>query len=114
MNMKNESYLLIVQLYQEKHLEEVVVALAEAGIRDVMSFSGVNEFRRLPYNIPIFSGFKTAVGKSSPLGKILIATVENPKVPEILLESLKRAEIDLLGNDLGSIILIPAGSIWHH
>jgi hypothetical protein len=110
--VKSESYLLILQVYQEKYVEDVIIALTEVGVKDVFSITGVNESRRLPHNIPIFAGFKGAIGKATSLSKMFIATVEDSELPKAILNSLKQADIDFLGDDLGSITLIPSHSIY--
>ena len=111
--MKTESYLLIVQVHQEKHAEDVVVALTEVGVKDVYSLTGVNEFRRLPHNLALFAGFKGELGKSSSLSKIFFAVVDDAEVPELLMNALKHADIDFIQDDLGSITLLPVHSFHH-
>lgn len=112
--MKQESFLLMVNVYQEKVLEEVMLALTEAGVKDVFSLTGVNETRRLPHNISIFSGFKGELGKTSSLSRVFYAVVNDSNLPHEILLSLKNAEIDFLEDDLGSIVLLPVHSYFFH
>ncbi len=104
---KNECFLLIVSVYQDKCSEDVLVALTESGVKDVMTLTGANETRRLPQNIPLFAGFKNSLGKTSPMSKIFLGVVNDPEVPKAVLANLKHADIDFLGEDLGAILLLP-------
>jgi hypothetical protein len=109
--MKEEVFLLILHLHQEKYAEDVMIALTEVGVKDVFSMTGINESRRLPHNIPIFAGFKGTLGKSSSLSKVFTAVVNDSGIIDSILHVLKRADIDLLGDDLGSIVLMPIHSL---
>ncbi len=104
---KNESFLMIVSVYQEKWSEDVLVALTESGVKDILTLTGANETRRLPQNIPLFAGFKNSLGKTSPMSKIFLGVVNDSEIPKAVLANLKHADIDFLGEDLGSILLLP-------
>lgn len=109
---KSPSFLLMVQVYQEQCAEDVLVALTEAGVKDIFSLSGVNESRRLPQNIPLFAGFKNLMGKTSSVSKIFFGIVEDDEVPKIVLASLKHADIDFLGDDFGMMALFPLAGVY--
>ena len=100
-------YYLIINVFIDKHAEDVLIALTEAGIKDVVSVSGVNESRRLAHNIPIFAGFKGELGKSSINCRLITAVIENKAVVKRMLSSLKHTGVDFLGDKIGSILLIP-------
>lgn len=112
--MKESYFLLVVQVFQEKIVEEVVIALTAIGVKDVFSLSAVDESRRLPYNISIFSGFKGELGRASSLSKTFMAYVQDDEVPSQFLFALKEADIHLVEDDLGSVALIPMHSFYVH
>ena len=112
MNIKTQGYLMIVSVFHEKISEDVVCALTEIGVKDICSVTAVNETRRLPYLMPIFGGLKGILGKTSSLSKIYLSVVESEKAAEDFLSSLKLADVDFIGDDLGEILLMPLQSVY--
>ena len=106
--MKKSGFYLVVNLYQEKVFGDVLIAMTAAGVKDVLSLSGANETRRLPHTVPIFAGFKGLLGKTSPISKVLTAYIEEESMADEMLSHLKAGDVDLIGDDLGSLVVIPA------
>ena len=100
-------YYLIINVFIEKHAEEVLIALTEAGVKDAVSWSGVNESRRLGYNFPIFAGFREELGKSTINCKVICAVIKEKETIKRMLSLLKHSGVDFLDDQLGSILLIP-------
>ncbi|MDP8217484.1 MAG: hypothetical protein P9M03_02035 [Candidatus Theseobacter exili] len=100
-------YYLVINVFIEKHAEEVLIALTEAGVKDVVSWTGVNESRRLGYNFPIFAGFREELGKSTINCKVICAVIKEKEKIKRMLRQLKHSGLDFLGDQIGSILLIP-------
>ena len=100
-------YYLVINVFIEKHAEDVLIALTEAGVKDVVSWTGVNETRRLGYNIPIFAGFKSELGKATTNCKVISAVIENKEMIKRMLNLLKHTGTDFLGDKIGSILVLP-------
>lgn len=100
-------YYLIINVFIEKNVENILLALTEVGIKDVQVVNSVNESRRLGHNIPLFAGFKEKLGESSPYGRIMFAVVQDKKIIDDFIKALSRSGIDLLENELGSVVYFP-------
>lgn len=101
-------YYLKIHLYQEEFANDIMVALTEAGVSDIMVMDAVNASRRLAHNLPIFAGFRGELGKTSLTTKIFDAVIEDKEIVTHVLESLKKADLDFQKEDMGRIVLIPA------
>lgn len=100
-------YYMIINVYVEKYIEDILLALTEMGIKDVQVINSVNESRRLAHNIPLFAGFKEDLGEASPYGRIMFAVVKDKKIVEDFVKVLKKSGIDFLEKGLGSIVFFP-------
>lgn len=104
-------YYLIIHLFQEEYADDIIVALTEAGVSDIMVNDSVNASRRLAHNLPLFAGFRGELGKTSLSSKIFHAVIDSVEVLEQLLNSLKKADCDFHKEDMGKIILVPAEKV---
>ncbi len=54
---------MILSLNKEKYLDDVLMALTEAGIDDTIVLSGESLGRKLTFDNPIFAGFRKSFSK---------------------------------------------------
>ncbi|MFC1668439.1 hypothetical protein ACFL1T_03535 [Chlamydiota bacterium] len=100
-------FYLVIHIYQEQYIEDILLTLTGLGVRDVQVTTTVNESRRLAHNMPLFAGYKEKLGIASPYSKVLSAIVNDEKVPERLIKSLNNVGINFINEDLGDIMLLP-------
>ena len=100
-------YYLMIHLYQEEFADDIIVALTEAGVDDVMVVDAVNASRRLAHHLPIFAGFRGELGKTSLMSKIFHCSVDSKDVVKRILELLNKADRDFEKKDMGKMILFP-------
>jgi len=102
---------LIIQLFEEKYQEEVLLALTSVGIERATLSEGLNLQNVVTAEIPVFAGFKADPGRGSRFCKIITAAVDSEKVVDEFLSALKMGGIDFLKENLGVIILLPVNKI---
>ncbi len=100
-------YYLIIHLFQEEYQKDLIFALTEAGVKDVMVTDAVNVSRRLAHDLPIYAGFKGELGKTSQVCRIFQVVIESDSVIQRIMNSLTKAEIDFEKEDIGRIFMIP-------
>jgi hypothetical protein len=103
---------MILQLNKEKYLDDVLLALTETGIDETIVLAGETLGHKLAFNNPIFAGFRDVVGNEKAFANIIMAYAEGEDQIQYFLEELKRADVDLIGDDIGKIVLIPITKIF--
>ncbi len=97
---------MILHVNQEKYTDDVLMALAEAGVVDPIVLTGESLGHKLAFDMPLFAGFRQSFGNNSSFSKVILAQVEEKDV-EFMLEELKQAGVDFVGNEIGKIYLLP-------
>lgn len=97
---------MIINLSKEKYLDDVLMALAEAGIDDTIVISGETLGHKLAFDNPLFAGFRKSFGSDKGYAKIIMAIAEKSQV-DFMLEELKHSGIDFKKQQIGKIILLP-------
>jgi len=97
---------MIMHLFQEKYLQDVMLALSEAGIDNCIVLTGESLSNKLMYDIPIFSTFRDSMGNSRGYGNIISGKADKEAV-EFFLKEIKLAGIDFIEKEIGKIYLVP-------
>ena len=97
---------MILNLNKEKYLDDVLMALTEAGINDTVVLSGESLGHKLTFDNPIFAGFRKSFGKDKGYANVIMAVADQEQI-DFMLEELKNSGIDFVGNEIGKIVLIP-------
>ena len=97
---------MIFHLYNDKYLDDVVLALSEAGIEDTIVLSGETLGQKMLYDIPLFVGFKDSPDMKQGYGNVIMG-IANREELNFALEELKNSGLDLIGKKLAKIFLLP-------
>ncbi|TYB30435.1 MAG: hypothetical protein FXF47_09215 [Candidatus Mcinerneyibacterium aminivorans] len=101
-------YYLIIQLYKENFIDDMLLALTTAGIENGTVVDGVNMDNYLNQRVPLFTGLIPNVGEDSEYCKIISSIIDSKKKAENFLKVLKEADIDFEKDNIGRIVLLPA------
>ena len=97
---------MILNLNKEKYLDDVLMALTEAGIDNTVVISGESLGHKLAFDNPIFAGFRKSFGSEKGYANVIMAVAEKDQV-EFMLEELKNSGVDFVKNEIGKIVLLP-------
>lgn len=101
---------MILHLYNDKYLDDVILALAEAGISDTIVLSGESLGQKILYDIPLFASFQDSATMKTGYGNVIMGPAEEEEVL-FALEELKNSGLDLLDKKLATIYLLPISKI---
>jgi len=101
---------MILHLFHDKYLDDVILALAEAGIEDTIVLSGESLGQKILYDIPLFVSFQESAAMKTGYGNVIMGTAEEEDV-RFALEELKNSGLDLLEKKLAAIYLLPVNTI---
>jgi hypothetical protein len=102
---------MILNLLKSNYLDDIMMALAEAGIEDTVVLSGESLGHKLTFDNPIFAGFRKSLGSDKGFVYVIMASAEKDQIDFMLLE-LKNSGIDFIREEIGKIILLPATEIY--
>jgi hypothetical protein len=102
---------MILSLNKEKYLDDVLMALTEAGIDDTIVLSGESSGRKLTFDNPIFAGFRKSFSKDKGYANVIMAIAEQEQV-DFMLEELKNSDVNFIEDEIGKIILLPIEKIY--
>jgi len=99
-------YYLVIHLREEKYLEDVMLALAQAGIFNACVFEGL-AMQKILNRVPVFSGvrFSNLGGGNYVHG--IFALIEEKEAVDVFLDGLSASGVDFHENRLGVLALIP-------
>ncbi len=97
---------MIFHLFNDKYLDDVILALAESGIEDTIVLSGETLGQKILYDIPLFVSFQDSAALRQGYGNIIMGIAEEEDI-EFALEELKNSGLDLIGKKLATIYLLP-------
>jgi hypothetical protein len=98
-------HLLIVVLFEESYVDNLVLSLTSIGGGQVTVLDGVSGTRNLSEAIPFFAEF-LGMG-SRKICKVLLTAVSQREPVTHLLEVLEEADIPFVEKSLGEIYAIP-------
>ena len=102
---------MIIQLYAEKYLQDLILCLTEVGIDDCIVIHGESLGHKLVYDIPLLMTFKSAIGTQKDYGNIIMGIAEKEDI-EYLLSELKHAGINFIEENIGKIYLLPIAEVY--
>ncbi|MDD3051089.1 MAG: hypothetical protein PHR06_08065 [Candidatus Cloacimonetes bacterium] len=102
---------MILHLYKEKYLDDILMALTEAGIDNTIVLSGESLDHKLTFSLPLFAGFRESVGNKKGYSNIIMAEADQDRV-EFMLKELKTSGVNFLQDELGKIVLLPIEKIY--
>ncbi|HHE37604.1 MAG TPA: hypothetical protein ENL20_03405 [Candidatus Cloacimonetes bacterium] len=101
---------MIINLNKEKYLDDVLMALTEAGIDDTIVLSGETVGHKLAFDNPIFAGFRKSFGSGKGYANVIMAIAEQDQI-DFMLEELKNSGVDFVKDEIGKIVLLPVEKI---
>ncbi len=87
-------YQLTIFLYNERYMEDIMMALTAAGLSSTVVLDGLNMENVLAFNVPVFAGLRAEMSRSPKFCKVILTLVNNKEVIEEIIDSLKEAEVD--------------------
>jgi hypothetical protein len=101
---------MILNLNKEKYLDDVLMALTEAGIDDTVVLSGESLGHKLAFDNPLFAGFRKSFGKDKGYANVIMAVAKKEQI-DFMLEELKNSGIDFVKDEIGKIVLLPVEEV---
>ncbi|MCB5248956.1 MAG: hypothetical protein WCY87_07300 [Candidatus Cloacimonadales bacterium] len=101
---------MILHLYSDKYLDDMILALSEAGIEDPIVLSGETLGQKMLYDIPLFASFKDSPDIRQGFGSVIMGVAEKEDV-DFALAELTESGLDLLKMGMVKVFLIPIGEI---
>lgn len=97
---------MILQLYKAKYLDDVMMALAEAGVEDTIVLSGESMSYKMTFSMPLFAGFRNTFGSEKKFTELIMAIADEAQI-DFMLEELKRSDVKFVDDEIGKIVLLP-------
>jgi len=97
---------MILQLYKAKYLDDVMMALAEAGVEDTIVLSGESLSHKMTFSMPLFAGFRNSFGSEKQFTDIIMAIADEAQI-DFMLDELKRSDVKFVDDEIGNIVLLP-------
>ena len=104
-------YLLIIILYAEEHLDDILSCLVELGLEDAVTVDSEPLKKVLAYKVPIFAGLKFDL-RETPFTKLILAISENKDAGEQLLAFLKDVGVDFQKPGVGRVLTMKLESAY--
>ena len=102
---------MILNLNKEKYLDDVLMALTEAGIDDTVVLVGESLGHKLAFDNPLFAGFRKSFGSDKGYANVIMAVAEKEQI-DFMLEELKNSGVDFMKDEIGKIVLIPTEVVY--
>ncbi len=97
---------MILQLYKAKYLDDVMMALAEAGVEDTIVLSGESLSHKMTFGMPLFAGFRNTFGSEKQFTDVIMAIADEAQI-DFMLEELKRSDVKFVDDQIGKLVLLP-------
>lgn len=102
---------MILHLMKEKYLDDILMALTEAGIEDTIVISGESLGHKMAYDIPLFAGFRKSFGTEKGFANVIFAITNKEKI-DFMLNELLHSGIKFVEDEIGKIVLLPIEKIY--
>jgi len=96
---------MILHLYSDKYLDDVILALSEAGIEDTIVLAGETLGQKMLYDIPLFASFKDSPDIRQGYGSVIMGVAEKEEIL-FALEELKNSGLDLQKKGMIKIFML--------
>ncbi len=100
-------YLLVVIIYKEKYLEDILAALVEVGILNSNVITSQSLEEALPMHVPIFGGLNFTMEGEKPFSRIVLSLIDKEEIIDEIDSILKESNIDLTKEKIGEIFTLP-------
>jgi hypothetical protein len=101
---------MVFHLYSDKYLDDVILALSEAGIEDTIVLSGETLGQKILYDIPLFVSFQDSPDIRQGYGSVIMGVAEKEEVL-FALDELKRSGLDLQKKGMVKIFMLPIDEV---
>jgi len=101
-------FLVIIQLYEERYLEDVLLALTANGLSDAVILDAMSVGEKLASEVPIFAGFRAGLVKNKMYRKIIMCTSPSRERVANFVRSLTESGVKLQEGEAGKIIVVRA------
>jgi len=101
---------MVLHLYSDKYLDDILLALSEAGVQDTLVLNGETLGKKMLYDIPLFASFKDSPGIVQSYGSVVMGQAEKEDV-SFALEELKNSGLDLQKKGLIKVYLLPVSEV---
>jgi len=71
---------MIFHLYNDKYLDDVILALAEAGISETIVLSGESLGQKMLYDIPLFVSFQDSAAMRTGYGNVIMGEADEEDI----------------------------------
>jgi len=102
---------MILQLNQEKYLDDIIMALTESGIDDTIVLSGETSGHKLIFDNPLFAGFRKSMSADKGYANIIMAIAEETQI-DFMLEEMKNTGLNILDDEIARIVLLPIAKVY--
>ncbi len=100
-------YYLIICLKREEYEEDMLLAMASAGIFEAVVLEGASARETMAKALPIFAGFSADLSGGRSYTKVITAVLDNSSILDNVLEELRSAGIDFQQEEVGNMALLP-------
>ena len=100
-----EDYLMILTIYDNNKLHDVLTAMLEVGINNASVIKSTSMARRISYEIPVFAGLSMLSKRKSLETAVVLSTVHDKRIVSRLVSLLKELHIDLAQKGSGFLQL---------
>ena len=100
---------MILHLFKERYLDDVLMALTETGIDDAVILSGETFSHGSLFNMPLFSGFRKSFDTGKNFSHIIMAIARKEDV-DFMLTELENSGIRFIEDKIGEIALLPTSN----
>lgn len=97
---------MILHLYKEQYLDDILMALTETGVEDTVILEGQTLGHKLINDMPLFAGFRQSFGIRKGFAKIVMAMATQEQIDTFMSE-LKNSGVDIIKKEIANIVLIP-------
>ena len=99
-------YLVIVILYKEEQLDDILSVFAELGLENAIVVEGTRMQEVLAFDVPIFAGLAAGSLGGKRYIKIVMATCQEEGIGKKIGNVAKDLDIDFSNRDVGTILTL--------
>ena len=97
---------MVLHLYRENYLDDILMAMTQAGIEETVVLSGESFGHKLTFGMPLFAGFRNTIGSEKGYSNVIMGKAKQEQI-DYLLDELKNANVNFIEDEIGKIILLP-------
>ncbi len=97
---------MILHLFKERYLDDVLMAITETGIDDAIILAGESFSHQRLFNMPLFSGFRKSYDSGKKFSHVIMAIAKKEDI-DFMLKELESSDIHFIEDKIGEIVLLP-------